>query len=206
MTNPSDNTPEATPEALQAEIQALRAKNVQLLAELKAAKAAATDAAAALEAMQGERDAAVADARALRLDGPVAALVADVAVDGELFRTLFDKHYRFALDDKGAVVILDSEGKPAMVTEPGTVTTGGNARTKRPEEVRTPGKTRPAAFTADDVRLLCDATPDADRFNRVIVGSRASDGGAASPGRPGAWAAPATPAAPQPAPQPFGLR
>lgn len=205
MSETPTNTPEATPEALQTEIQALRAKNVQLLAELKAVKAAATDATAALEAMQGERDAAVADVRALRLDAPVAALVADVAVDGELFRTLFDKHYRFDLDDNGAVVILDSEGKPAMVTEPGSITTGGNHRSKRPEDVRTPGKTRPAAFTADDVRLLCDATPDKARFDRVLIGSLASDGGNASPGHPG-------PAAAKPAQataatsQPFGLR
>lgn len=205
MSETPTNTPEATPEALLAEIQALRAKNVQLLAELKAAKAAATDATAAQEALQAERDAALADARALRLDGPVAALVADVAVDAELFRTLWDRHYRFALDDKGAVVILDAEGQPAMVTEPGSLHLGGNARTKGPEDVRKPGKTRPAAFTADDVRLLAEATPDADRFRRVIVGSRASDGGAASPGS----LAHVTPHPAQPAAapaQPFGLR
>lgn len=207
MSETPNNTPAATPEALLAEVEALRAKNVQLLAELKAAKATATEATAAQDALQSERDAAVSDARALRLDGPVAALVADVAIDAELFRTLFDKHYRFALDDNGAVVILDSEGQPAMAKEPDRVRTSGRRGRSDYKEERIPGKTRPAAFTADDVRLLCDGTPDKERFERVLIGSLACGGGASSsPWRGGDMPTGGDKPASQAAPQPFGLR
>ncbi|WP_434026179.1 hypothetical protein [[Pseudomonas] boreopolis] len=199
------NLPETTTEALQAEIDALRAKNAELLAELKAAKAKATDAQAALEAAQGERDAALADVRALRLDQPVAAVLDDVAVDGELFGQLFARHYQFALGDDGRVIILDAKGEPAMVREPDTVVTGGN-KGGRPEERRTPGKVRPATFTAGDVRLLAEGTPDAERFVRLYA-VRANGGGGPGPGyRDLSPTGPAGKPEAQPAPSPFGLR
>lgn len=201
-------TPETTTEALQAELEALRTKNVELLAELKAAKAGAKDAQAALEAAHGERDAALADVRALRLDAPVARALEEVALDGELFHAMFGRHYSFDLDEHGAIVILDKDGNRAMVTEPETVTTGGNKRSERQAEQRTPGKERAARFDADDIKLLADACPDADKLKTVTIGTRASGGGALG-SRPGGsvpttgGSDKATEAA---APSPFGLR
>ena len=203
MTTP----PETTTEALQVEIEALRTKNVELLAELKTAKAAAKEAQDALATLQGERDAAVADVRALRLDGPVARVLDEVAVDPELFRTLWDKHYTFALDDAGAVAIFDKDGNVATVTEGGSTTTGGNRRGKRPETTRVLGKERPARFTAEDVRLLCDASPDKPRFDHVLRGFSGYGGGAVGNYNPRALAAAVSATTDTPAaPSPFGLR
>lgn len=194
-----------TPEALLAEVQTLRTKNVELLAELKAAKTGRTDTQAELAALQAERDAALAEVRSLRLDGPVAATLADIAIDAELFGQLFGRHYTFALNDSGAIVITNAEGTPAMVTEPDAVSTGGNKRHEKPREVRTPGKARPARFDADDIRALALATADAEKFKHMLP-HRASGGGA--DGRPGLPAAQHTtkPTPEQPAPSPYGLR
>lgn len=202
MTKTPENT---TDSALQAEIDRLRGKNTELLAELKAAKAAATDAQTALEAAHGERDAALADVRALRLDKPVAALLADVAVDADLFAQLFARHFTFAVAEDGGVVIHDTDGNPAQVQEPGSVTTGGNARTTRPDERSAAGKARPATFTAADVEALARATPDAGKF-AALIPDRASGGGATG-SRGGSVPAPSTPAQPAASPaSPYGLR
>lgn len=201
-------TPETTTEALQAELEALRDKNVELLAELKAAKATAKAAQASVEAAQAERDAALADVRALRLDAPVARALEEVALDAELFHAMFGRHYSFDLDEHGAIVILDKDGNRAMVTEPETVTTGGNKRSERQAEQRTPGKERAARFDADDIKLLADACPDADKLKTVTIGTRASGGGALG-SRPGG-SVPTTGGSDKPteaaAPSPFGLR
>lgn len=187
MTENANPVPLATPEALQAEIDALRAKNVELLAELKAAKAAKVEAIDALDAArtsqetaEAARDAAMGEARALRLDGPVAALLADVAVDAEMFHLLWDKHYRFDLDANGAVVILDAEGNPAMLTESAWTRTSGKRGRSDYREEHIPAKTRPAAFTAADIRALCDASPDSNKFNHVLRGTGSGGSGAPS--------------------------
>ena len=162
------------------ELQALRDKNVQLLDEVKRAKAAAKEAQAALDALQAERDAAVADVRALRLDGPVDALMDAVSIDAELYRSIFGRHYQFAMDDTGAVVIQDSEGKPA------TIGKGDSAR---------PATTSPA-----DVIELAAATPDAEKLQRL---RHPSGGGAVESRR---VTIPKTEAKPVEAPSPYGLR
>lgn len=209
MSETPENTPEATIEALQAELERLRTKNVELLAELKTAKATATDAQAALDALQGERDAALADVRALRLDGPVGRALADVSVDAELFGQMFGRHYKFALDDNGAIVILDKDGNPAIAKEPDVVTYAKDHRGRptRSEASRTPGKERPARFP-DDVALLAQGTPDAEKFEHLFVRSRASGGGA--PGSPAPLSTmppPSDKPAPAAPPQPqFGIR
>lgn len=198
----------ATADALQAEVDRLRTKNGELLVELKAAKAAATDAQAALDAAQGERDAAVADARFLRLDAPVAALLGDVAVDADLFGQLFARHYRFALDDAGAVVILNAEGEPATVTEPGEVTYQKDHRGRPTATVvsRKPDKVRPATFTAGDVRKLAEASGDADKFARLLPVHASGGGASGSQAWPPSPTGDNAPAPAQAAPSPYGLR
>lgn len=197
--------PQATPEALQRQIDALRAKNSELLGKLKAAQTARDEAQEALEAMQTTATEAQGQVVALRLDAPVNALLDDIALDAELFQSLFQRHYRFALDDSGAVVILDAEGKPAMVTEPDKVTHGPGSDGKRQQKVTTPGDTRPAAFTANDVRRLAETCPDADKLAHVLVASRANGGGAV--GSKGLQPSPSPIREPsKPQPQPFGLR
>ncbi|MGO1541406.1 MAG: hypothetical protein ACTHXB_07225 [Luteimonas sp.] len=209
-----DTAPDAA--ALQKEIEALRAKNKELLGKLRAAKDAGNAAAtglqeaqegaqAAQEALQAERDALADEVRRLRLDGPVAALVADLAIDGDLFRHLFDKHYRFVLADDGSPAIVDGEGNPAQVKEPDVVRKIGKPGTSGYREEVTAGKARPARFTSEDVVLLCDGTPDKDRFAHVLVASRADGGGAV--GSKGLQPGPSPiPKPDKPKPQPFGLR
>lgn len=200
-----DDKPNATPEALQRQIDALRAKNSELLGKLKAAQSARDEAQTALEAAQAAATEAQGQVRALRLDAPVNALLDEIAIDGELFQSLFQRHYRFALDDNGAVVILDTEGKPAMVTEPDRVTHAPGSGGKRHDKITTPGDTRPAAFTANDVRRLAETCPDADKLAHVLVASRADGGGAV--GSKGLQPSPApVPKPDKPQPQPFGLR
>ena len=201
MTNPADTTTEA----LQGEIERLRAKNAELLGELKAAKATATESQTALDAACSERDAARAEVRGLRLDAPVAGLLRDVAIDADLFGQVFARHYRFELDDNGRVAILDAEGNPATVVDAGTLHTGGNARQERSQTALTKGKPRPATFTAEDVRKLAEATPDAEAFSHLLIGSRASGGGA-SGARGGLLSPSATTPQPKPAASPYGLR
>ncbi len=199
------NPPDTTTEALQSEIERLRAKNAELLGELKAAKASATDAQTAAETVTAERDAARAEVRALRLDEPVNGLLRDVAVDADLFAQVFGRHYRFDLDDQNRIAIFDQDGNPATVVDMPPTVSGGNARSQRPNTQQTAGTRRPATFTADDVRKLAEASPDAESFGRLLAGSRASGGGAS--GMRGG-VAPVVTAKPDTsaAPQPFGIR
>ena len=203
--NVPDSTPQATVETLQREVEALRAKNSELLGKYKAVQAARDEAQAALEAAQATASDMQGQVRALRLDAPVAALLDDIALDAELFQGLFNRHYRFELDDAGAIVILDAEGQPAMVTEPDKVTHLTGSRGKPQEEQRTSGQSRPAAFTANDVRRLAETCPDADKLARVLVASRADGGGAL--GSKGLQPSPSpVPKPDKPKLQPFGLR
>ncbi len=200
----TENT-DTTTDALQGEVERLRAKNAELLAELKAAKSTANESQTALEVACSERDAAAGEVRALRLDGPVSALLADVAVDADLFAQVFARHYRFDLDADGRVAILDAEGKPAMVTDIAAVHTGGNARHERPQTHPSAGKPRPATFTAADVRKLAESSTDADAFGHLLAGSRASGGGAIGVRGSTVAANTAKPGA-APVASPYGLR
>lgn len=207
MSDTTPDTTQATPEALQREIEALRNKNSELLGKLKAAQSARDEAQTALEAAQATASDMQGQVRALRLDAPVAALLDDIALDAELFQGLFHRHYRFELDDAGAIVILDAEGKPAMVTEPDKVTRSSGSRSKPQEVQRTPGETRPAAFTAEDVRRLAETCPDADKLDHVLIGSRATGCGAlGSKGLQRDLPVASNPDRAQPPKQPYGLR
>lgn len=201
MTNPSDTTTEA----LQSEIERLRAKNAELLGELKAAKASATEAQEAAAATGAELDVTRAEVRSLRLDAPVASLLGDVAIDADLFAQVFGRHYRFDLDDQNRVAIFDQDGNPATVVDTPPMVSGGNARSQRPNTQQAAGTPRPATFTAADVRKLAESSPDAEAFGRLLVGSRASGGGAIGVRGGNATASTAKPDA-TPAASPYGLR
>lgn len=172
---------EQTPE--QKEIEALRAHNTELLADLKKAKAGTKDAQAQVEALTAERDEARAQAKAVTLDAPVMQMAERVSVSPDLFLTAFGRHYQFTHDGE-AVAIHDKDGNPATLKND-------------------KGEARPATFTEEDVRALCDVA-DKATFDHLIVGSRATGGGAM--GSRGGNPAPAKPApTPKPAPMAFGL-
>lgn len=156
MTKPT----EATPEALASELESLRAHNAELLADLRKAKDSAKDAQAALQAAETARDEAHDRYQRAALRVPVERLTDSETLDGPFFRDLFARHYTFALDADDRVVIHDLDGNPATVPDK-------------------EGKTeRPAAFTRDDIVALCAKTPATAMFDRVLIGSRASGGGA----------------------------
>ena len=185
MTMTPNNTPEATLEALQAELERLRTKNAELLTELKAAKSTAADALTAQAALQGERDTATAEIRRLSLDHPVEALLELLSVDAEIFRTMLAREFTFALDGD-QIVILDLQGNRATV--PG--------RDNKP---------RPAELTAEDVCSLCRTSPHSDRYDHVLRGL--GSGGSGAPSH-SSWShgAKATASTSQRQPTQFGLR
>jgi hypothetical protein len=199
MPNPTENTPDP------GELERLRAHAADLLRELKEAKAKNADLRAQLDAANSERDAAVADVRALRLDAPVNRMLEEIASPGTaplLAQLLTTRGYRFDLDGT-APVILDAEGKPATVIDP--------AASKNAP----PSKPRPAKFDAEDLKLLMTEAgkPEAERhalvptFNRFIVVKASGGSATGSGGKPNAT--PATPEKPAPkpasAPKAFGL-
>lgn len=145
-------------EALEKEIESLRAHNAELLADLKKAKAAAKDAQSQVEVLTGERDEMAARVQALALDGPVSQMLERVAISPKAFALQWGQEFDFTLDgDK--VAIRDKEGNPAMVKEEG-------------------GKLRPAEFTEDDIRKLSDQSPNRDVYNHFVIASCASGSGA----------------------------
>lgn len=101
----------------------------------------------------------------------------------DLFKTMLSREFTFTLAD-GAVAIRDAAGEP--VTLPGD-----------------DGKPREATFTESDIRALCEASEHKAMYDRLIVGSRASGGGASGPGQ-GVHTHADKPA-PKPAPHHFGL-
>lgn len=178
----SDKTPE------QQEIETLREHNSELLADLKKARKKANELTEQVTALEGERDTAKADLQKVTLGKPVNAMLERLALLPEHFQREFNERgYTFDLDGE-EVVIRDAEGNPAMLGE------------KTGDELTM----REAKFTEADIKHLVteEWLPEADRsphvanFNKLIIASRASGGGAsgARPGAPTAGSA-ATPKA-----------
>lgn len=138
-----------TDEALTKEIESLRTHNAELLADVRKHKAKALELAGQVETLTGERDGALAQVKAVTLDAPVRQMAERVALDADLFTTLFARHYTFAHDGEG-VVIHDSEGNPATLKDD-------------------QGKPRPALFTEADIRALCDQTDAKASFDRLVI-------------------------------------
>jgi hypothetical protein len=168
----------------QAEATRLREHNATLLSEKK-------QLAKDLAKLQDDHEAATATLQRLQLDGPVDALLSDIAVDGKLFRALFAEQYQFALDDEGRPCVRTLEGEPVMVQ-------------------RANGPAKPLPFDGVAIReFLCppgkERDPEAARWARVLLGSRASGGGGGHNGGSGGARTPEEPKR-EPTHQQFGLR
>lgn len=170
----------------QAEIEALRAHNAELLADLRKAKAKAKELGEQLESLTLERDEARATVQAVKLDSPVSNMAERVSLAPELFLTQWAKEYAFVLDGD-AIVIRDKEGKPATLKDE-------------------KGKQRDATFTEADIRALCEASPHKAAFDAVVIASRATGGGSSGAGQPTRPAAPTQPQQPAQAAHGYGLR
>lgn len=97
---------------LEAEVEALRRKNRELLDELKQARAKAGD----LEKLQGDLEAAQGELVELKLHAPVRALLDQVLIPPNRFAIaeVMDD-YTFKLSDDGKVQMLDGD-KPVEFT------------------------------------------------------------------------------------------
>ncbi|MEW9570854.1 hypothetical protein ABQJ54_03765 [Rhodanobacter sp. Si-c] len=182
-------TDQKTPE--QIEIDTLRAHNAELLADLKAAKANAKASAEQVTALTGERDAALAQVRAVTIGQPVQAMAERISNLPDVFIAEIERNgWRFEHDGAG-IVLRDADGKPVMLRDGATE--------------------REAKFTEADLRTAClqdwkaasERTDSASRFAHLILMPYASGGGAGhSSGRIDAGAA--KPAAQARAPVPRG--
>ena len=171
-------------DALTQEIERLREHNAELLAEMKKAKALSKDLVTQVETLTGERDHARTEVQRFQLDNPVSQMAERVSILPDHFLTEFGKGFQFARTDDG-IQIQDRDGNPAMV--------------------KVDDKPRAATFTEGDVRLLCEQSANVETFHHLLVGSRASGGGALG-GRGVASQPTVKPVQPQAAPVQFGLR
>ena len=193
--------PKPTPEQdqtdrLQAEIDSLRNHNAELLAELKAAKAAAKSLTTEVENLTIERDQAVTTLQDETVGRPARVLVERVATLPDHFETEFKaRGYQFVHTPQG-IVIHDADGKVPQVQD---------------HEGSTP---RECTFTAADLSCLvlerwkpeAERHPSAKAFGHLVRAPDISGGGARDSG-PGRVAPAANPSpAPAAAPASFGLR
>lgn len=196
MTKTTENAPDP------GEVERLRTHKDNLLGELKAERAKNTALQAQLTTATEERDAARAEVRAMRLDGPVRKMLEEIAMPGTadvLARMITERGIQFDLDGE-EIVIRDAAGNPATVIDPPTRTVPAS-------------KPRPAKFEAGDLMLLMteEGVPEAERhtlsqaFPRFIVGSHASGGGSSGGAGPSAPTSPAKPTPKPSAPKAFGL-
>lgn len=159
------------------ELETLRAHSAELLADLRKAKATIKELTEQLEATTSERDAAKQAWRDLTLERPVQAMLEQVAILPDYFMAEFNaRGYRFELDDDSEVIIVDGDGNPAQVGESRRVS----------GELKPEITMRPATFTEADIRKLAledwlpeeERSPHVERFTKLMLGSRASGGGA----------------------------
>lgn len=186
---------EKTPE--QKEIDALREHNAELLADLRKARKKLAELTEQAEALTAERDAAHVEVRRIKLERPVQAMLERVALLPEHFLSEFNaRGYRFELEGDD-VVIRDSDGNPALL--------GEAKRGPHGSEVQM----REAQFTEDDIRALVweewlpeeQRSPRVANFHKLVIGSRATGGGAPGSRRAGHW----PPAVPTPKAEPERL-
>lgn len=180
----TDNIESQLAEA-QAEATRLRDHNVTLLSEKK-------QLAKDYAQLQEAHSVATATLQRLQLDGPVEALVAEISTDPKLFNALWSEGHKFALDEEGRPSVQTAQGAPVMVKDK-----DGNDTLLAFD---------PAAITA----YLCpsnpkDRGPETERWAHVLVGSRATGGGATGGRRGTTVERPAPTSQPQKSMQ-FGLR
>lgn len=166
---------EKTPE--QAEIEALRAQNAELLGELKTAKGEAKRLAGELQAATTERDQARTEMHRLTVGQPVQALLARIGAAPDVLQLMLDKYgFRFEMED-GQIVMRDQDGNVPQVWPRGS---GGT------------GESRPVTFTADDIASLLSEdwhvwdqrSERAKSFATVLRAPEVTGGGARNQGGP----------------------
>jgi len=137
------------------ELDRLRQKNAELLAELKRVKAKSNENADELESLRQQ-------VRELRLDKPLEAMLEDLfLVSPRLARGELAEHYQFDLDETGAIVMLDTEGERVMLEEPAK------------DQYSRPTK-RPLEFNREDLSKVLGS----GKWDHILRGSRATGGGA----------------------------
>jgi FtsZ-binding cell division protein ZapB len=152
-----------TIEELQAENDALREKNKELLGEVKKERQKARD----LESQAGgeseELEALRDEVRELKLHKPVRELLSKILVVPKYAMQEVLEEYKFDLDDDGTVVMQHADGTPVM-------------RTPDKEPMTADGpKSVPVNFDADEVSQYLAST---GKFDHILMGSKASGGGA----------------------------
>lgn len=142
----------------QAETQRLREHAEQVLTEKKRLQRELAD-------LQEKHEAVGKELTQLKLDVPVDALVAELAIDPKLFKALFNETHRFALDDDGKPCVQTADGAPVMV------------KGKDGKEVPLPFNVEAIAeyLYPRDKKLH---TADTARFGRMLRGTAAGGGGA----------------------------
>ena len=161
-----------------AEIERLRAKNAELLDELKAAKGKATESGREVEALRAQ----VEDSR---LHRPVADLLSKVLVSSKYSAAELAEHFKFELNEAGEIEMRDTEGKPVLITE----------------KVDGESVTRPIKLEEQEVwRYLAH---DYQKLNHIVRSSKATGGGASGSNSSGVPTR-KTPSAPKG--EGFGLR
>ena len=144
--------------AAQAEAARLREHNAVLLDEKKQLQREHAQ-------LQESHAATTATLQRLQLDGPVDALVEDLATDPKLFKVLWAEGHKFALDEQGRPCVQNKDGAPVIVKDAN-------------------GKDVPLAFDAKAIaEYLCPRDPklqtaETKRWAGVLVGSRAGGGNA----------------------------
>ena len=171
MTDNADNNADAQ------ELERLRTKNAELLAELKKVKAERDGLTTRVEAQDTE----ITD---YKFNKPVADLLSKVLVSSKYSSQELAEHFTFALNDAGVLEMRDLEGKQVEVSE------------------KVDGKTvtRPIKCEEDEVwRYLAH---DYGKLNHIVRSSGASGGGAS-----GSRSTPSAPQSrSEQKPSEFGLR
>lgn len=135
------------------ELERLRAKNAELLTELKKVKAERDGLTAKVEA----QDAEITD---YKFNKPVADLLSKVLVSSKYSSQELAEHFTFALNDAGSLEIRDTEGNQVQVTE------------------KVDGKTVTRPIKCEEDELWRYLTHDYGKLNHIVRSSKASGGGA----------------------------
>ena len=110
---------EVTIEQLQTENEALKAKNAELLDELKTDKKsrATHELQERAQALEVEKEALQAELKKHTFDAPVDSIFREISGAGSIFRESFEKHFSIIQDEyEGRFWIHDKDGNPVYKT------------------------------------------------------------------------------------------
>ncbi|SNT38088.1 hypothetical protein [Tropicimonas sediminicola] len=139
------------------DLSGLKAKCDELLAEVKTVKARLKEAEAERDEALEARSAALAEVERVTVTEPVAAVMSDLfSVAFRRVKPDLDEHFKFVRDDAGRIALRTKDGEPVHLEAEG----------------------REAAFTLEDLRK---AVAQTGGFDDVLIATRASGGGSASP-------------------------